>query len=111
MWCFDLLIGCKKLFIRNKLSDSDGRILILDADIDDQNFILINLYNPNTEAEPLKALKMEMLTKLYLTQNSNIIGAGDFNFFFNVKLESYGGNLKETKRNIQFDGYLENKKS
>ena len=35
------LIGSKKLFIRNKLSDNDGRILILDVDIDDENFILI----------------------------------------------------------------------
>ena len=117
--CF---IGSKKIFIRNKLSDNDGRILILDADIDDENFILINLYNPNTEAEQLKTLSKltEMLTKLHLIQNNNIICAGDFNLFFNVKLESYGGNpvfkkgsvgkiveLKET----QFDGYLENKKS
>ena len=46
--CF---IGSKKLFIRNNLSDNDGRILILDVDIDYENFILVNLYNPNTEAE------------------------------------------------------------
>ena len=51
--CF---IGSKKFFIRNKLSDNDGRILILDVDIDHENFILINLYNPNTEAEQLKTL-------------------------------------------------------
>ena len=44
------LIGSKTFFIRNKLSDNDGRILILDPDTDDENFILINLYNPNTEA-------------------------------------------------------------
>ena len=34
-------IGSERLFIRNKLSDNDGRILILDVDIDDENFILI----------------------------------------------------------------------
>ena len=51
--CF---IGSKRLFIRNKLSDSDGRILLLHADIDDENFILINLYNPNTKADQLKTL-------------------------------------------------------
>ena len=117
--CF---IGSKKIFIRNKLSDNDGRILILDADIDDENFILINLYNPNTEAEQLKTLSKltEMLTKLHLIQNNNIICAGDFNLFFNVKLESYGGNPVFKKRSVgkivelketQFDGYLENKKS
>ena len=51
--CF---IGSKRLFIRNKLSDSDGRILLLHADIDDENFILINLHNPNTKADQLKTL-------------------------------------------------------
>ena len=46
--------GSKKRFIRNEPSDNDGRILILDVDIDDERFILINLHNPNTEAEQLK---------------------------------------------------------
>ena len=79
--------------MRNKLSDNDGHILILDVDINDENFILINLYNPNTEAEQLKILSKltEMLTKFHLTQNNNIICAGDFNLF-NVKLESSEGN-------------------
>ena len=36
--CF---IFSKRLFIRNKLSDNDGSILILNVDIDDENFILI----------------------------------------------------------------------
>ena len=68
--CF---IDSRKPFIRDKLSDNDGRILILDVDIDDENFILINLYNPNTEAEQFKTFSklMEMLTKLHLTQNNN----------------------------------------
>ena len=75
--CF---ISCKNLFIRNKLSDSDGCILILDVDIDGSNFILINLYNSNTKAEQLKTLLKltEMLNKLHLIKNNNIICAGDF---------------------------------
>ena len=89
--CF---IDFRKPYIRDKLSDNDGRILILDVDIDDENFILINLYNPNTEAEQFKTFSKltEMLTKLHLTQNNNIICAGDFNLLFKIKLESYGGN-------------------
>ena len=41
-----------------------------------------------------------MVTKLHLTQNNNIICAGDFNLFFNVKLESYGGNPVFKKRSV-----------
>ena len=89
--CF---IDSKNLFTRNKLSGNDGRILILDVDIDDGNFSLINFYNPDTEAEQLKTLSKltEMLTKLHLTQNNNIICVGDFNLLFNINLESNGGN-------------------
>ena len=42
--CF---VGSKKLYIRNKISDNISRRLVLDVDISDKNFILINLYNPN----------------------------------------------------------------
>ena len=80
--CF---IGSKRFFIRNKLSDNDDRILILDGDINDENFFLINLYNPKTKAEQLKTLSKlkQMLTKLHLTQNNDIICAEDFNLLFN----------------------------
>ena len=100
MICF---IGSKRLSIRNKLSDNNGCILILDIDIDDKNFILINLYNPNTEAEQLKTLSKlaEMLTKLHLTQNNKIICVGDFNLLFNIKLQSYGGNPVFKKRFVR----------
>ena len=85
--CF---IGSKKLFIRSKLSVNDGRILILDVDIDDKDLILINLYHPNTKVEQLKTLSKltEILTKLHLTKNNTIICAVDFNLIFNIKLES-----------------------
>ena len=91
-WFVSLAI--KKLFVTNKLSHNDGRILILDVDIDDENVILINLYNPNTKSEQLKTLlkRTEMLSKLHLTQNNNIICTRDFNLLINVNLESYGEN-------------------
>ena len=112
----------KKLFIRNKLSGNDGHILILDVDIDDEYFILIKLYNANTQPEQLKTLSklMEMLRNLHLTQSNNIIFVRDFDFLFNVKFENYRGNtvFKKTfcrkniwtERNIQFDRNFENKR-
>ena len=51
--CF---IGSETLFVRKKLSDNNGRVLILHVDIDDENFMLNNLYNPNAKAGELKAL-------------------------------------------------------
>ena len=99
--CF---IGSKKLFIRSKLSVNDGRILILDVDIDDKDLILINLYHPNTKVEQLKTLSKltEILTKLHLTKNNTIICAVDFNLIFNIKLES-------SRRNPVFKNALSEK--
>ena len=33
--------------VLNKIQDNDGRILILDVQVDDFAFLLINLYNAN----------------------------------------------------------------
>ena len=41
-----------------------------------------------------------MLTKLHLTQNNNIICAGDFILLFNIKLESYGRNPVFKKHSV-----------
>ena len=61
------------------------------------------MYNPITEAVQLKTLSKltEMLTKLDLTQNNNVICAGKFNLLFNVKLESYGGNPVFKKHSVR----------
>ena len=37
----------------NTACDKNGRILILDADLNDTNFLLINFYNSNSEFEQL----------------------------------------------------------
>ena len=49
--CF---IGSKKIYIRNKIPDNNRHMLVLGVDLHDENVILINLYNPNSKAEPLK---------------------------------------------------------
>ena len=40
----------------NKKSDKSGRILLVEATIDDTVFVLINIYNANTEFEQLESL-------------------------------------------------------
>ena len=42
--------GNKTYTVKKRLSDENGRILILKTLIDDSEFILINFYNANTES-------------------------------------------------------------
>ena len=48
--------GLKSLHIIDKKSDENGRILIIDAKVNDEKFLLVNLYNSNTEPEQIKTL-------------------------------------------------------
>ena len=43
-------LGNKKIKYSKIRTDNNGRIIVLEAEIDDEVFLLINLYNPNTEA-------------------------------------------------------------
>ena len=56
---------------------------------------MINLYQGNTEPEQLNILESlsKILKDFQDLSEKNIIFAGDFNLFFDQKLESAGGNL------------------
>ena len=62
--------------------------------IDDTEFILINLYNTNTENDQLTTFSelTNLLENFDLTKNKPIIFAGDFNLFLDGSLEGKGGN-------------------
>ena len=91
-----VLIGYlgKKSFVLNKQkTDKAGKVLILYITIDAEQYIIINMHNANTETDQIKTLE-ELLKKFVkkwdINQNERIIFAGDFNIFFNSKLESKG---------------------
>ena len=46
--------GSKNFIVRKLSHDSNGRILIIEANIDDKLYVLINFYNSNTETEQIK---------------------------------------------------------
>ena len=79
----------KTSFVLHKLkTDKAGRILVLDVMLDGDHYILINLYNANTETEQCK------------TFNEPQSFAGDFNIFFSSKLETRGGKLILKRKSI-----------
>ena len=48
--------GTKKLEVINKKCGNSGRTLLLEINIDDSLFVLINIYNTNNEPNQLKTL-------------------------------------------------------
>ena len=49
-------LGNRKMKCDKIRTDYNGSVIVLEAEIDDEIFLLINLYNPNTEAEQVKTL-------------------------------------------------------
>ena len=87
-------IGTEKFTVKKQQTDHSGRILILDVSINDSEYILINLYNANTEKEQIEVLSnlFALLKTFDINPNKHIIMAGDFNLFFNSNLDTAGGN-------------------
>ena len=88
--------------MNNISRDENGRILILEASYDSKNFLLINLYNANSENNQLVTLD----TLISLLENHNLDGSfhpifsGDFNNIFDTVLDASGGNPSLKKKSI-----------
>ena len=95
-------LGNKRIKCNKIRTANNGRIIVLEAEIDDEIFLLINLYNPNTETEQVKTLcELErMLDISSLDSYKNILFAADFNCFFNSDIEASGGNSALKKKSV-----------
>ena len=95
-------VGSKKVSFNKICKDNNGRVLIIEAEIETGTFILLNLYNPNSETEQLQILSNVdlLLSDFSLDDTKTIVFAGDFNLFFNQKIEAMGGNPVLNKKPI-----------
>ena len=85
-------VGTKALNILNITSDNLGRILVIEVKIDDSVFVLINIYNANTEPEQLHTLNdlVNILETIEDIQNKSVVLGGDFNAILNPSPDSEG---------------------
>ena len=94
--CGVLIAYCRTgtFIVKKQQTDKDGRILILDVSVNDSECILINLYDANTENEQIDVLNslFELMEEFNINPTKQLAMAGDFDLFFNSKLEAQGGN-------------------
>ena len=81
------------------MSDDNSHMLVLQVKIDDEIYLLINLFHANTEPEQLQTLHEfeTILLKFEANEYNHIIFSGDFNIFLNASFEATGGNAKLKK--------------
>ena len=79
--------------VNKQVGDKNGRILILDVNIDEIRYVLVIIYNANTEAELVQILSelSELMKNINFSEENPIILAGGLNVFFDSKRETEGG--------------------
>ena len=75
---------------------------MFDITLDADQYILINLYNANTDTEQVKILEklQSLLKNLDIRQSKGIISSGNMNVFFNSKKDTKSGKLLLKKKSI-----------
>ena len=70
--------------------------------INDSEYILINLYSASTEKEQIVVLSnmLVLLEEFGSNLNKQLIMVGDFNSFFDSKLDAQSGNLTLKKKSL-----------
>ena len=63
----------------NTACDKNGRILILDAKLNDTNFLLVNFYNSNSESEQLSSFSslQKLIVNIDDYHKKDIVFEGD----------------------------------
>ena len=78
--------------INETKTDDNGRLLLLDVTIDDQNIILLNVYAPTKDRPDQQMLfldKMKQFIDDFLDRN--ILIGGDLNTYLDPKIDKTGG--------------------
>ena len=75
--------GIQDITVEKKLSDKKGRVLVLEAWINDFDFLLVNIYHANTENEQVSVPNelTIILSNFENIHNQNVIFGGNFNIF------------------------------
>ncbi|KAL9961456.1 hypothetical protein ACROYT_G030398 [Oculina patagonica] len=83
------------IVIQHELLKSNGRSIVLKVRIKDKNYLLVNLYGPNKDAEAVRFYQNLSATLREMDPDSddNIIIGGDFNCPLNPTLDKKGGIL------------------
>ena len=91
-----VLVGFREVLdysVNKEVKDNNGRILILDVEIQGKPYLIINLYADNDQAGQLVTLtKLESLLESFeINEERKIILGGNFNIIFDTHLDADGG--------------------
>ena len=82
--------------------DSQGRFILLEAIVQDQKFVFLNIYAPNKTSEQILFFNQikDELNRMGIDDECRIMAGGDFNVILDPKLDG-NPKLKESGKLIE----------
>ena len=98
MRCYDIFLNKLEIEVIEKITDTEGRFILLKCNIQGTKIMIYNVYAPNNEKDHVAFLLFlkEKLEFIDTTEYEYIIGAGDWNFTFKI-IDRSVGNYKYEK--------------
>ena len=100
-----MIRNCLEFELKSIRQDNQGRFILLEALVQDQNFILLNIYAPNKSDEQLLFFGQikDELDRINIEDDCKIIIGGDFNVILDPDYDSHGGKpkLRESVKQIE----------
>ena len=86
----------------NQYVDDGGRFIVLNTLIEGSPVVLINHYAPDEEKDQLKVLDElnHILDNIDISEDTVFAWVGDFNFIFDIQLDTEGGSNKLKLKSI-----------
>ena len=96
-----ILISAKlNITVEHIVKDTQGRFILLDARLDDQNFILVNIYAPTKDKkEEQKDFFIYIHDILIEYMDRHLLVGGDFNICLQPEIDKKGGILEKQSDN------------
>ena len=95
---------CKIIVVSRKI-DSEGRMIVLNVEINDQPYSIVNVYAPNSERERKGFFeKLKNWISLHVEFKDKCIVAGDFNIVPNPAMDRKGGgiNVDQSRKSFEY---------
>ena len=100
-----MIRNCLEFELKSIRQDNQGRFILLEALVQDQKFILLNIYAPNKSDEQLLFFGQikDELDRINIEDDCKIIIGGDFNVILEPDFDSHGGKpkLRESVKQIE----------
>ena len=92
-----IINGINNVKIIDQQTDLEGRIILLEVEIEGKPYALLNTYFPNSDKPQKQQEFIENIMNMVADKAHKLVWGGDINIQLDPKLDSYANNQKKSR--------------